>query len=451
MVVWARRVRVRTSAPGAMLLAFLSIQSARAVPAAPVLQATAIAGPRVTLAWSAVPGALGYRLAVGPAPGTEAYAQAVGPVTTVMFDAPFVGTGYIRVQAFDATGLGPASNEVAVTITTLIPVPAAPINLQAALSGTAVSLVWAAGSGGGPPLGVVLEAGTAPGAANLGALSLPLSTQATVPAVTPGTYFVRAYAVNGSGRSRSSNEVRVDMPIGGGCTTPGSPSLTPSVSGTTVSFAWSAVAGAASYRLEVGSGPSGPVLLSESFAAPTTSRSYPNAPAGTHYARLFAVSACGAEAPSAMSSFTVTAPPPGTGPRTPNPPPGQRLPLPNMSSVVTNIGNAYRGDLLNSCRDSGGNNVWLFRLVEELRRHDTRWGLNWKRGNVGDMSQDIVNYNFSADPDEGTTNVYIIDVIGGHCGSNPQPSWIDVTEATRTGGTIGRWTLQPYIAAGGQP
>ncbi|MCC7126989.1 MAG: hypothetical protein IT178_19240, partial [Acidobacteria bacterium] len=41
--------------------------------------------------------------------------------------------------------------------------------------------------------------------------------------------------------------------------------------------------------------------------------------------------------------------------------------------------------------------------------------------------------------DQGTTEVYIIDVLAGHCGSNPVPAWIDQTEATRAGGTIGRW------------
>jgi hypothetical protein len=122
-----------------------------------------------------------------------------------------------------------------------------------------------------------------------------------------------------------------------------------------------------------------------------------------------------------------------------------------MSAVTYAVGNAYRGDLRNSCVETGGNNVWLYRLVRELRRYDTRWGLNWKRGNVGDMSQDVVTYNFSADPDEGTINVYIIDVIGSHCGSNPEAAWIDNTEATRRAGTIGRWTLQPYLAAGGTP
>jgi hypothetical protein len=280
---------------------------------------------------------------------------------------------------------------------------------------------------------------------------LPLSTSVAVPGVPPGTYFVRVYAVNGSGRSAPSNEVRVDMPVGGGCTTPAAPTLTANVTGSTVSFGWTGTA-AAGYRLDVASGPSGPIVASQVFGGSQTSVSFPGAPAGTFYARIVALAACGAQASSDVVSFTVSGGGGGGGGnRTPNPPPGQRLPLPNMSSVVYAMGNAYRGALLNSCAEHGGNNEWLFRVVQELRRYDTRWGLNWKRGRVGDMSQDVVTYNFGSEPDEGTTNVYILDIIVGHCGSNPQAAWIDQTEVTRQAGTIGRWTLQPFIAAGGRP
>ena len=49
------------------------------------------------------------------------------------------------------------------------------------------------------------------------------------------------------------------------------------------------------------------------------------------------------------------------------------------------------------------------------------------------------------EPSEGSTRVYIIDVISGHCGPNPGPNWDDVT--ARTYGspnfTVGRWTIQP--------
>ena len=451
MLVWTQVHRARTSGLLGALLLLLLTQVAQAVPAsAPALSPPVVAGPRVTLTWSPVPGATGYRLAVGTAPGTEGYAYAVGPVTTVSFNSPYVGTGYVRVQAFDATGLGPVSNEVPLIVTSLVPVPAAPVGLQASLSGQSVNLSWGAGTGGGAPQAVVLEAGTFPGGANLGAIPLSLSTQVSIPGVAPGTYFVRVYAANASGRSNPSNDVRIDMPVGGACTAPVASSLSVSVSGSTVSFAWAPVPGAAGYRLEVASGPSGPVLVSQNFGGGTTAASFPGAPAGTFYARVVAGTSCGAMSASAVTTFSVAGTPTGGGPRTPDPPAGQRLPLPNMTAVVEAVARAYPGDLRNSCRELGGNNVWLYRVVEALRRYDTRWGLNWKRGNAGDMSQDVVDYNFAAGPHEGTTNVYIVDVIGGHCGGNPTPTWIDNTEATRRGGTIGRWTLQPYLAAGGR-
>jgi hypothetical protein len=146
----------------------------------------------------------------------------------------------------------------------------------------------------------------------------------------------------------------------------------------------------------------------------------------------------GSSAPSPAPSPV----PPPTGNRTPDPPPGTILPLPGYApSVVEAVAAQFPGALRNSC----GNNEWLLRLVYQLRQIDTRWGFNWKRGRIGDLSQDVVTYNFGPGPDENSTNVYIIDVIGGHCGGNPGPSWNDVTEATRQGGTIGRWTLSPLV------
>jgi hypothetical protein len=431
---------------GAAAVLAVSVGTALAAPAPPALNAPVVAGPRVTLTWSASPGALGYRLAIGANPGAEDYSHLVGSVTSVTFTVPFTGTGFVRAQAFDASGLSAPSNEVILTVTTMTPVPAAPINLQAFLIGRDVALSWAAGQGGGPPLGVLIEAGTAPGLANIGVHPLGATTSVTVPNVPPGTYFVRAYAVNGSGRSAPSSELRVDMPVGGGCTAPAATTFSVSASGGSVAMSWGAVAGAAGYRLEVGAAPSAAIVFTQLYGPDTTTLNLQGAPAGSYYARIVPVTACGAETPSAVASFTVTNQS-GPGPRTPDPEPGRRLPLPDMSRLVTEIGNAYRGELLNSC----GNNAWLFRVVRELRRHDTRWGLNWKRGNVGDMSQDVVTYNYGAGADEGTTNVYIIDVISGHCGGDPGPAWVDNTEKTIRAGTIGRWTLQPYIRAGGTP
>jgi hypothetical protein len=135
----------------------------------------------------------------------------------------------------------------------------------------------------------------------------------------------------------------------------------------------------------------------------------------------------------------VTNPPP-TGNRTPDPPSGQRLPLPNMAHIVEEVARDYPSALRNSCQDRGGTWEFMDRLVDRLRQYDTRWGYNGKRGNTGDPSQDVVDYHYGRGADEGSTEVYIIDIMGGHCGSNPTPAWIDQTQVTANAGTIGRWT-----------
>lgn len=450
MKVWGLGMRGQVWVALVCAITLANLHLLRALPAAPTLYPASVAGPQITLAWSAVPGATAYRLGIGPGPaGPEVHSQVVGAVTTVTFTAPLVGTAYVHVQAIDATGVGPSSNVIPVTVTTLAPVPAAPVNLQASLSGTTATFTWGAGVGGGAPLAVYVEAGTAPGLANLIATYLAPTTSISVPGVPPGTYFVRVYAVNQSGRSHPSNEARLDVPVGGGCTAPAASSLGINVAANTVAFGWTPVGGVAGYRLEVGTGPSGPMLVTQSLPASTTSVSYPGAPGGTFYARVVTISPCGAEAGSAVVPFSVAGggPAPGPGPRTPNPPPGVALPLPNMSALVTHMARAYPGELRASC----GNNAWLFRLVRELRRYDSRWGLNWKRARVGDMSQDVVTYNYSNEPDEGTYWVYVIDVIGGHCGSNPGPLWLNHTTPDQMWSRGARWTLQPYLAAGGTP
>lgn len=149
---------------------------------------------------------------------------------------------------------------------------------------------------------------------------------------------------------------------------------------------------------------------------------------------------------SRTTDFTTPAPPPPPPPpkppesRTPDPPPGQRLPLPQMHHIIREVADDYPRELQDSCQESGGTWDFMDRVVDRLRQIDTRWGYNWKRGNVGDPSHDVIDYHFGPGPDEGSTDVYIIDIIVGHCGPNPGAGWDDKTESTRQGGTIGRWT-----------
>jgi hypothetical protein len=127
-----------------------------------------------------------------------------------------------------------------------------------------------------------------------------------------------------------------------------------------------------------------------------------------------------------------------SGRRTPNPPPGGRLPAPDRFGVVAAVANQFPHLLRNSCQEHGGTWDFMDLVVDTLRQEDTRWGYAWKRGVVGDPLQDLVAYNWSDAADEGTRNVYTVDIIGGHCGSNPVPVWNN----TQPGGGPGlsAWT-----------
>ncbi len=115
-------------------------------------------------------------------------------------------------------------------------------------------------------------------------------------------------------------------------------------------------------------------------------------------------------------------------------------PLPGYGAgVVSAVARANPGALQNSCQDSGGSWQFMDQVVDTLRTYDTRWGYNGKRGNSNDPSKDVITYNYGSGADEGSTQVYIIDVIGGHCGSTPSAGWNDVTAVTINSGTIGRW------------
>jgi hypothetical protein len=223
------------------------------------------------------------------------------------------------------------------------------------------------------------------------------------------------------------------------------PTIGATVAGPSVTVQWSPVPGAQAYDVDVTGSVVGGITLP---AQPTVYTV--NAPPGTYTIRIRA-RAGGIVGPFS-DPVTVSvggavpgpapAPPAPTGNRTPDPPPGTILPLPGYGpAVVAALAAAFPGALRNSC----GNHEFLLRLVFQLRQMDTRWGFNWKRGNYGDLSEDVVNYHFGPGPDENSTDVYIIDVIGGHCGGNPGPNWQDQTQATRNAGTIGRWTLLPLL------
>lgn len=312
--------------------------------------------------------------------------------------------------------------------------------LTATVSGTSVTFTWTAVAGA---TGYRIEAGSTPGGSDVAVVNVAGGTLQYYANGWPGVYYVRVRGTAGGTLGPASNEVTITI-APPSCNTP---VLNAAVSGASVTFSWNAVAGATGGQIYVGRAPG---LVEQTIPVSGTATSYQATASAiaTYYATLVMGGACGTLT-SAETSFAVTSLASGNGPRTANPPTGQKLPLPSYgASVAQQMAQRYPSDLYNSCKEHGGTNTWLFRLVQALRQYDSRWGLNWKRGNRGDMSQDIVNYNYGSGPDDDTTEVYIIDVIGGHCGSRPSWNWQDQTQATRNAGAIGRWTLQPYLQAG---
>ncbi len=329
--------------------------------------------------------------------------------------------------------------------------------LSATANGPSVTITWTQVPGA---LGYEIQAALA-GTSYVATVPLPASTTRIVVTAPLATYQlrVRAFGVGLVGPWSNIETLTVSAaPSPPACSPPAAPVVSATVQGLGVTLNWPAVPGAAGYQLQW-SRFSGGTELVELTAG--TSQTKNIGVAGTFFARVVALSACG-NAASPEVAFTLPAagsppapgPTPGGGNRSPNPGPGQLLPPPTYGdAVVMDVYRRYPGDFANSC----GNNVWLFRVVNALRQRDTRWGLNWKRGQRGSLSQDIVTFNPTDRPDNGEAQIYLFDVIGSHC-EGPRPTFNNVTDATWSAGAQGlcgagntwcaKWTLDPYLTAG---
>jgi hypothetical protein len=131
--------------------------------------------------------------------------------------------------------------------------------------------------------------------------------------------------------------------------------------------------------------------------------------------------------------------PSASGPRTPDPAPGSRLPLPDMRGVLAQFSDASQ-----SCPRGLKyvNNPWQDRVIDAFRQVDTRWGYNGKptrsaadNGGVPVIAAgDEAAYHWGGGPDQGSFDVHLVDMLGGHCGS-PSLTW-----RVFTGEEPGFWT-----------
>ena len=88
--------------------------------------------------------------------------------------------------------------------------PQPPLNLQATVDGTTVTLRWQPSSDGPAPIAFLLEAGSAPGSADIATLSVPANQfELTVTGVPTATYYVRIRSLGFHGASAPADGIEV--------------------------------------------------------------------------------------------------------------------------------------------------------------------------------------------------------------------------------------------------
>jgi hypothetical protein len=206
-----------------------------------------------------------------------------------------VGSYWIRVRGRSAAGLGPASQEVSLSMSAgsgCVGLPGAPVLLTPVVTGNDVSLNWIAPPGGAPASYVIL-AGSAPGTSNLASFSTGSSATTFAGSAPNGLYHVRVAAGSACGRGPVSNEMVFTL----GPERPGAPQqLQASVgAGGAVTLTWEAPATGGSptaYLVEAGNA-SGLANLAMVSTGSTATVFVASAQPGTYFVRVRAVNTAG--------------------------------------------------------------------------------------------------------------------------------------------------------------
>jgi hypothetical protein len=173
------------------------------------------------------------------------------------------------------------------------PPPAQPTGLSSSVNGSAVTLTWQPGAGGGPVAAYRLEVGSVSGASDLLVTQTPSNVLGAA-GVPDGQYFVRVRAVNSAGASAPSSEIIVRV----GCVAPPTAPINVVAQvapGRFVTLSWTPVGEATDYLVEAGSFSGGADLALIPTPAPSLAGVVP---AGTYFVRVRARNACGASATS---------------------------------------------------------------------------------------------------------------------------------------------------------
>jgi hypothetical protein len=177
-------------------------------------------GSTVQLDWDRVlETVVSHRIEAGSAPGLAnlAVLNTGSAANTLVVNGVPAGVYYVRVRAVGPDNVpGPASNEIEVRVGACTGPPGAPSNFAAQVNGNNVTLTWAASSGGNQASSYIVEAGSAPGLANLVVFDTG-SPSTTLNATAPnGVYYARIRGRNACGAGAASNETVVTVPSTGG-------------------------------------------------------------------------------------------------------------------------------------------------------------------------------------------------------------------------------------------
>ncbi|MBA3269437.1 MAG: hypothetical protein H0T71_02930, partial [Acidobacteria bacterium] len=176
-----------------------------------------------------------------------------------------------------------------------------------------------------------------------------------------------------------------------------------------------------------------------------------NVPGGTYSLRVIATSPCGNSAVSNELQVSF----PSNSVRVADPDPGTLLGVPDVEALISRIHSENPGLIGQSCPTGRKyeNNPWQDRIVDRLRQYDTRFGYNGKptRSPVDNggfpviAAGDEITFFAGAGLAQGSPAVYAIDILFGHCGSNPS-----LTFRNFTGEEDANWTGAGRFA-GDQP
>ena len=264
---------------------------------------TATAGnAKVTLGWTAVTGATGYRIFRATTANGQTTTPLVTVTTTDHMDLNLTnGTTYFyKIAAFNAGGAGPMSLEASATPRSL---PTAPANLKATPGNTQISLAWDLVTGATSYQ--VFRATT-----SNGQTAVPLTTVTTNSYLNPGLingtqYFYKVAAVNGSGAGPLSNQAMA-TPIA----LPTAPTNVTVLPGNAqLALSWTAVSGATSYQVFRGTTSNGELAAAVTTVTTGTFLNTGLTNGTTYFYKIAALNGAGAGPMSAEASGTPQAQP----------------------------------------------------------------------------------------------------------------------------------------------